>query len=127
MSNKKHAEKRLDSLNNRLKKDADLAEKYDDFFRTMLEQGIIEEVPEDEEDSGQPVFYLPHHPVVKGASTSTKVRPVFDASVKGFNGISLNDCMITGPNLLPDLVAMLIRFRRWKSQCQLMSSRPSYR
>ena len=39
---------------------------------------------------------------------------MFDALAKGYNGLSLNDCMHTGPNFLPDLVALLLRFRRWK-------------
>ena len=38
---------------------------------------------------------------------------MFNASAKSPNGLSLNDCMETGPNLLPNLVEILIRFRRW--------------
>lgn len=56
---------------------------------------------------------MPHRPVVKLSSTSTKVRPVFDASATGYNGVSLNDCLLSGPSLNPDLVEVLIRFRRW--------------
>ena len=58
-----------------------------------------------------PVFYLPHRPVIKEASESSKIRPVFDASAKGSNGISLNDCIDPGPSLLPNLVDVLLRFR----------------
>ena len=61
-----------------------------------------------------PVYYMPHRPVVKESSLATKVRPVFDTSAKGYNGVSLNDCLETGPSLLPDLPGILIRFRRWK-------------
>jgi hypothetical protein len=54
-------------------------------------------------------------PIVKEFRLTTKIRPVFDASAKGIlNGISLNDCMETGPSLIPSLVDMLIRFRRWR-------------
>ena len=112
--NRANAQKRLDSLENRLGRDEDLSRAYDEFFRFMEEQGIVEEVPAVEVDTLSPVYYLPHHPVVKVHSSSTKVRPVFDASAKSYNGISLNDCMSTGPNLLPDLVSLLLRFRRWK-------------
>ena len=46
-------------------------------------------------------------------SISSKVRPVFDALAAGPNGISLNNCLDSGPSLIPDLVEILLRFRRW--------------
>ena len=57
---------------------------------------------------------MPHRPVVKESSTTTNVRPVFDASAPCRNGVSLNDCMEAGLNLIPSLPEILIRFRRWK-------------
>ena len=56
---------------------------------------------------------MPHCPVVEEDRMSTIVRPVFDASAKGYNGVSLNDCLHTGLSLNPDMVKVLIRFRRW--------------
>ena len=114
VNNKKSAMKRLENLQTRLEKDEDLKKGYSSVFTDMFEQGMIEEVPTEEIESTNPVFYLPHHPVIKNASTTTKVRPVFDASAKGYNGVSLNDCMHAGPNYLPDLPGLLMRFRRWK-------------
>ena len=113
LSNKKGALKRLENLEVRFKKDTQLREQYYSIFAEMENHGIIEEVTAEVSHSG-PTYYMPHHPVVKESSTTTKVRPVFDASAKGYNGISLNDCMEAGPNFLPDLPALLIRFRRWK-------------
>ena len=113
VNNRQSAMRRLNSLSARLKRDPDLKEKYDQYFFDMLKDGIIEEVQIGDSDEN-PVFYLPHHPVIKESSLSTKVRPVFDASCKGYNKISLNDCMNAGPNYLPDLPALLIRFRRWQ-------------
>ena len=75
---------------------------------------VIHEVPQDEVVSPYLTHYLPHRPVVKEASVNTKIRPVFDPSAKGPSGVSLNDCLETGPCLLPSLVEILIRFRRWK-------------
>ena len=49
----------------------------------------------------------------KEHSSSTKVRPVFDASAKGVNGLSLNECVESGPSLIPSLLEILLRFRRW--------------
>ena len=112
VNNRPSALRRLNSLSARLMRDPDLKERYDGYFQDMLDEGVIEEVKEDSDQN--PVFYLPHHPVIKESSTSTKVRPVFDASCKGYNKISLNDCMDAGPNYLPDLPALLIRFRRWQ-------------
>ena len=113
VSNRANALKRLKSLDNRLNKSETLKTQYNDFFKNMFNQGIIEDVDPKTPIEG-PIFYLPHHPVVKEHSSTTKVRPVFDASAKGYNNISLNDCMEAGPNFLPDLPAVLIRFRRWK-------------
>ncbi len=56
---------------------------------------------------------MPHRPVVHESRVSTKVRPVFDASAPGPNGVSLNDCMKIGPCLIPNLVEILIRFHWW--------------
>ena len=51
-------------------------------------------------DLGKPekdVFYLPIHAVKKESSTTTKIRAVFDASVKSSSGVSLNDLLLVGP------------------------------
>lgn len=109
-----NARVRMSSLNRKLDRDPALRDKYDSVFESMEQSSIIEEVPKEEVNSGFPIFYLPHRPVVKEERVSTKVRPVFDASACGTNGISLNDCLEAGPSLLPSLVEVLIRFRRWK-------------
>ncbi|XP_076055297.1 uncharacterized protein LOC143033698 [Oratosquilla oratoria] len=56
---------------------------------------------------------MSHRPVVKLSSSSIKMRPVFDAFVSCYNGVSLNDCLSSGLSLNPNLVEVLIRFRRW--------------
>lgn len=106
------AKKRLQSLSRKLEKQPKLKEQYNAALQEMVDTGVAEEVPEEDIPSRNPVFYMPHRPVVKESSVSTKVRPVFDASAKGSNGLSLNECMETGPNLLPNLVEILVRFRR---------------
>ncbi len=56
-------------------------------------------------------FYLPEHGVFKDSSTTTKLRPVFDASAKSSTGVSLNDIVDFGPCLYPALADVLIRFQ----------------
>ena len=107
------AVQRLKNLSRKLDNQPELQSQYNEVLSEMEHSGIIEEVPHEERFSGNPIFYLPHRPVVRELSTSTKVRPVFDASVKGVNNLSLNDCMDKGPNLIPNLVAVLIKFRKW--------------
>ena len=65
----------------------------------------------DEEIQRQRSYYMPVHGVFKESSSTTKVRPVFDASAKTSNGISLNEILETGPNLYPLLSNVLTRFR----------------
>ncbi|KAK3889709.1 hypothetical protein Pcinc_006275 [Petrolisthes cinctipes] len=112
--NVKLAEKRLSNLCHRFQKDPRLKEEYDAVFRAYEKKGICEEVPPSQLKSVHPTYYLPHRPVVRESSSSTKVRPVFDASAAGYNGVSLNDCLDAGPSLNPDLVETLLRFRKWQ-------------
>ena len=95
-----------------MSKDPQLENRYNAALRDMEQAGIIHEVPV-EEFSVATSFYMPHRPVIRESSVSTKVRPVFDCSAKGPNGVSLNDCLETGPCMLASLVEILVRFRRW--------------
>lgn len=61
---------------------------------------------------------MPYRPVFKETSNTTKVRPVFDVSASGYIGISLNDCMFKDPSLNPDLLEVMIKFRRFLLKCE---------
>ncbi|KAG1680465.1 hypothetical protein GQR58_012386 [Nymphon striatum] len=114
INNENQAYDRLCRLERRFKHEPELRKVYAKTFQEMEDSGIIEEVPKEELLSENfTIFYMPHRPVVKKSSATTKVRPVFDASAKDCNGTSLNDCLDPGPSLLPDLVNVLLRFRRW--------------
>lgn len=56
-------------------------------------------------------FYLPHHGVLRESSSTTKLRVVFNGSQKTNTGLSLNDCLHTGPKVLVDLVDVILRWR----------------
>ena len=58
--------------------------------------------------------YIPHHGVTKESST-TPLRVVYDCSCrKTSDHPSLNNCLTTGPPLLNELNAILIRFHQLK-------------
>ena len=105
--NRRAAEVRLARLDQKLERDPQLHAAYDQALEELEAEGIITEshdVSCDDDDVHCPVFYLPHRPVVRESSSTTKVRPVFDASAKGPNGVSLNDCLETGPDLVEVLM-----------------------
>lgn len=56
-------------------------------------------------------YFVLHQPVLRPDSVSTKLRVVFDASIKTDNGKSLNDMLMPGPNLQNELLSIMLRFR----------------
>ena len=79
-------------------------------FKNQLETGIIEEAPQ--ESQGR-VHYLPRQAVWTPRKASIKLRVLFDASVKGKKGISLNEALYRGKVMLPQLCAVLLRSRSY--------------
>ena len=112
LDNEGLARKRLNGLVRKLNREPKLKCRYNEVLHELELTGVIEEVSEN--CVPYDVFYLPHRPVVKESSSTTKVRPVFDASAQGVNGVSLNDCLEAGPSLIPCLSEVLLRFRRWE-------------
>ena len=55
-------------------------------------------------------LYLPYHGVVKEDRTSTKLRVVFDASAQMISELCLNNVLMVGPVIQPDLVYILNKF-----------------
>lgn len=70
-------------------------------FRDYEASGIVEPASP---DGGS---YIPYHAV----PSKGKIRVVYDASALPWRGPSLNECLSSGPNLLEDLLALLLRFR----------------
>ncbi|UYV76793.1 hypothetical protein LAZ67_14002028 [Cordylochernes scorpioides] len=106
--NKSHAEKRLRKMTEDLKKRG-FYQHYNKIFEEWEENGIIERIQSDQDDTLE--YFLPHRAVVKSGSSTTPVRPVFDASCKTKGGWSLNDCLAKGPNLLELIPDIMLRFR----------------
>ncbi|UYV75223.1 hypothetical protein LAZ67_12002969 [Cordylochernes scorpioides] len=107
-SNRHIAERRLFNTTRKLRAKCVFSE-YDRVFQEWLAEGVIEKVSP--EDLNRKCHYLPHHPVVKANSNTTKIRPVFDASCKDKGNLSLNDCLASGPNVIEQIPAILLKFR----------------
>lgn len=109
--NKNVAEMRFSRLKKQFRNNPDLFVQYQSVLQDYLKQNIIEPVPDYYNDQDQITFYLPHRAVIRDDRCSTKLRIVFDASSHDVNEISLNDCLHVGPNLYPDVLDILLRFR----------------
>lgn len=83
--------------------------KYDQIIQGQLKKEVIEKA--DQEPTGK-VFYIPHKPVIKEAAGSTKIRIVYDASVRENDvNASLNEYLETGPKLQNLLLNIVLRNR----------------
>lgn len=104
------AHRRLMLLERRLERDKVLKEEYHTFMRDYVDRGHMQKLNESPTDAIG-TYYLPHHPVVKDTSTTTRVRVVFDASSKTSTGASLNDTLLNGPIIQDDLRSIILRSR----------------
>ena len=105
--NFQNSKTRLVQLLNKL--NPELLANYDEVIKTYEKENIIEKI----ETVGKPdlVNFLPHYAVIKNERDTTKTGIVFDASSKIGNNPSLNDCLHSGPCLLPLIFDILLRFR----------------
>ena len=112
-NNYKSAYSQLLSLERRLSKDPVLQSRYAETIRTDISKGYVRLVNkqelQDTRDENQ--WLLPHNPVVH-PNKPGKVRRVCNAASK-YMGTSLNDALITGPDLLNSLIGILLRFRQY--------------
>ncbi|XP_071944680.1 uncharacterized protein [Antedon mediterranea] len=104
--NRHTAEVRLGHLRRKLVKDVSLKAKYAEVIKTLVEENHAE--PVGNRNSTFPNWYLPHHAVPK---KNGDVRVVFDCAAK-HRGLSLNDVVMQGPDLVNSLMGVLLRFRR---------------
>ncbi|XP_060605456.1 uncharacterized protein LOC132757974 [Ruditapes philippinarum] len=111
-NNRKVAEQRLLLLGKRLKGDANFQEQYCEFMDKVIKSDYARKVPSKKltQNDGR-VWYLPHHGVIH--PKKNKLRVVFDCAAR-FQGRSLNDELLQGPNLTNTLIGTLIRFREEK-------------
>ncbi|XP_055543811.1 uncharacterized protein LOC129729327 [Wyeomyia smithii] len=105
--------RRLLQLERRFEKDSKLRKRYNEAIQAYLDQNHMSIVPEKELKRVKRIAcYLPHHPVFKESSSTTKIRPVFDGSAKMTSNRSLSDALMTGPVIQDSLFDLLLRFRK---------------
>ncbi|XP_015122525.1 uncharacterized protein LOC107044957 [Diachasma alloeum] len=64
--------------------------------------------------SSTPMYYFPHHGVLRESRETTKLRVVFNGSSKTSSGVSLNDIQHTGAKLQKNISDVLLSSRRSK-------------
>ena len=97
----------LKSLEKRLSRDTSLKENYANTIREDLEKGYFITVPDAHKvkQRSDKEWYLPHHLVIN-PNKPVKVRRVLNGAAK-FHGTSLNKSLLTGPDLLQNLIYYL--------------------
>ena len=101
---------RFQGLERRFKGDVKLKEDYMQFLDEYEALGHMEKI-DSHEICATPNYFMPHHPVFKASSSTTKTRIVFDASAATTSGKSLNDIIRAGPTIQQDIWSIIIRFR----------------
>lgn len=101
---------RFKQLEKRLERDNDLRIEYNQVMKEYLDLGHMKLVTNQPEYTKK--YYIPHHPVIKPDSLTTKTRVVFDASANTTNGKSLNETMYVGGKQQKDLMDILIKWRK---------------
>ncbi|CAI5660104.1 unnamed protein product [Oreochromis niloticus] len=107
--NKKLALVRLKHLKRKLDRDPKFKIDYGRFMDSIFKDGDAEKV-ENQAELGK-VWYIPHQGVYHPRKPG-KIRVVFDCSAR-YEGTSLNDHLLTGPDLTNSLTAVLCRFRKY--------------
>jgi hypothetical protein len=97
------------TVNSLSKRPKDLLESVK-FMDKMITERHVEQIPEEQVAKGSDVYYIPIFPVRH--PKTQKLRLVFDSAAQ-FDGVSLNDALMSGPNLINSLVGVLLRFRKY--------------
>ncbi|KAL1267084.1 hypothetical protein QQF64_002759 [Cirrhinus molitorella] len=107
-NNREYAVKRFKSLRRNLDRRPKMRDDFTEFMQRILDNNHAELAPPLRD--GQECWYLPsfgvYHP-----KKPEQIRVVFDSSAE-FDGISLNDVLLSGPDLNNSLLGVLLRFRK---------------
>ena len=107
-NNKPQAIQRMNSLKRRFEKNRDFQIEYTNFVNDMISNSYAEKIEKDDSLLGR-TGYICHYAVYHPAKH--KIRVPFDCSAK-YNGISINDALLQGPDLSHNVFGVLTRLRR---------------
>ena len=101
----------LMTLEQRLQKDDILRKRYQETIDTDVKAGYVRKLQQVELNATRDKlqWYLPHHPVIN-PHKAEKVRRVCNAAAK-YQGVTLNDKLLSGPDLLQSLIGITFCFR----------------
>lgn len=107
------ARRRLHNKLRSLQKDPAILQRYDKEIMAFVEDGHAELVTTEPPLPGarDGSYYMPHHQVVTQRGNDAKWRIVFDCSSAAKGESSLNAHLLSGPNINPDLITLLLNFR----------------
>lgn len=112
-NNRELALSRFSSLKRSMQRKPHMQLQYVEFMEAIFSNGHAEVAPELEQ--GEECWFLPtfgvYHP-----QKPDKIRVVFDSSAQ-HSGVSLNNVLLTGPDLNNSLIGVLLRFRPTYSKC----------
>ncbi|XP_041434751.1 uncharacterized protein LOC121399034 [Xenopus laevis] len=107
--NKNLALVRLRRLERKLGREPKFKSDYFKFMEGIIQDGDAERA-DHQPDLGK-VWYIPHQGVYHSKKPD-KIRVVFDCSAR-YDGVALNDYLLTGPDLTNMLSGVLCRFRKY--------------
>ena len=109
------ARKQLQGLLKKMRRHPEVQREYHAIIQDQLRLSIIEKCRDQPSlNSDGVIHYLPHHAVIHTDKQTSKLRIVYDASARGINGLSLNDCLFSGPKFDQKILDILLRFRTYK-------------
>ena len=113
-NNIRAAKAKLRSTESRLNKlDTERQRAYREQMKDMERRKVARKLSQEEVRCYTgPVHYLHHHEIIKGDSSTTPVRIVFNSSAS-YMGHALNDYWAKGPDFVNNLYGILIRFREY--------------
>ncbi|XP_077073702.1 uncharacterized protein LOC143724510 [Siphateles boraxobius] len=109
-NNRAMIEQRALNMKKKLQKNQTFKEDYVSFMNEVIKKGYAVKVPDEElKRSDGKVWFIPHHGVYH--PKKHKMRVVFDCGAS-YQGTTLNEQLLQGPDLTSSLVGVLTRFRQ---------------